>query len=178
MASAASCSALLRWSSSEPQANSGTGAAVGCRPNSRHLAAFAGLSPSVTATNEALFLEAMCPASVVKKNHPLKASLHFIDLTRLQQLHRVHHEGSRLFSTACLKNRRDHDQSCLLFLRLGARRIQLEVLQIIQGAKRRELYALGIVGFMKKILNIAGDDPEAPSTGVLKHRWLRGLHES
>ena len=64
MASLASCSALLRWSTSEPQENSGTAAAVGCRTNSRHLPAFAGLSSSVTATNEALFLEAMCPASV------------------------------------------------------------------------------------------------------------------
>ena len=46
--------------------NSGTGAAVGCRPNARHLDALAGLSSKVEGTGVILFLLAMCEARVVR----------------------------------------------------------------------------------------------------------------
>jgi len=61
-----SCSALCRISSSASHRNSGTGAAVGCRPNTRHLDALAGLSSCVKGTGAVRFLVAMCPASVVR----------------------------------------------------------------------------------------------------------------
>ena len=48
------------------QRNSGTGAAVGCLPNARHLAAFAGLSSCFRGLEAVRFRDDMCPASAVR----------------------------------------------------------------------------------------------------------------
>ena len=48
------------------QRNSGTGAAVGCLPNARHLAAFAGLSSCFRGPEAVRFRDDMCPASAVR----------------------------------------------------------------------------------------------------------------
>ena len=54
------------------QSNSGTGAALGCRPSALHLPAFVGLSSFVGGPDVARFLEDMWPASVVRKSIRLR----------------------------------------------------------------------------------------------------------
>ena len=62
------CTALL----AAVQSNSGTGAALGCRPSALHLPAFVGLSSFVGGPDVARFLEDMWPASVVRKSIRLR----------------------------------------------------------------------------------------------------------
>ena len=95
------------------------------------------------------------PGKRGEKHHPLEARLYCIDLTGLQQLHGLHHEGCRMPSTAFLQDRRYQHQGCLFLVRLRTRWVQLEVLQVAQGAERDELYGLGIGIVVEEILHIA-----------------------